>query len=328
MELSVQRLGVLLEVVESGSFSAAAKKLYMSQPSVSNHVRSLEASLGVNLINRATSGATPTPAGEVVVGYARQIFQLLGKIEEDVAGVENLLSGKIVVAGTTTIGTYLLPQIVARFGRIAPGVRTELRVGNEEAVVAWLLKEEVGLAVCGGEPQAEQLSVTPVFGDPFVLVTTADSEFAGRSVSPQELIHQRFLMREVGSATRHLQEEILSSWELRGVEQWDIWGPNTLTESVRAGLGVALMSRHAVATELQAGVLECIDVSPAPPVRQVSLVRKSSRAETSAERAFADLIRTLGTWPEPEVELRNPVQPEAPLLSAPAPPDPRSDASA
>ncbi|WGW11635.1 LysR family transcriptional regulator [Saxibacter everestensis] len=298
MELSIHRLGIFLEVIRSGSISAAAKKLYMSQPSVSNQVRGLESSLNANLLNRSSSGATPTAAGEIVAGHAREIFELLDRIEEEVGTEQGLKTGRLAVAGTTTIGTYLLPRAFAIFSATAPGIRPELRVGNEETVVSWLLKGEVGLGIFAGEPDAEHLVSTPVFDDSLILVAAPASPLADRRLTPPDLLRERFLMREIGSATRHLQEDALARWNLDHVECWTMWGPDTLKESVRAGLGLALMSEHAAQLELSNGLLAKLEITPGPPSRPVSLVRKADRVLSPAESAFAELIKSFGSWPE------------------------------
>ncbi|WP_350274804.1 LysR family transcriptional regulator [Kribbella sp. HUAS MG21] len=295
--VSLNQLEVLLKVVEAGGFSGAAKALYMSQPSVSNHIRNLESSLGVQLVQRTSKGATTTPAGEVVADHARQVFKLLEQLETAAASYRGLEAGRLVVAGTTTTGTYLLPRLVGEFAAKAPRVACQIRVGNEDTVEAWLLRGEVALGLCIDEPREEQLLAEPLFTERMILVAASGSPLAGRRTEPAELTGARFLMREMGSATRRQQEAVLRLWGLEEADTWDLWGPDTLKESVMAGLGIALLSEHVTARERAAGLLAAVEVDPPPPSRQISLVRRADRRFTPPEEAFVTLLRAVGSWP-------------------------------
>ncbi|MGH3587579.1 MAG: LysR family transcriptional regulator [Pseudonocardia sp.] len=296
--VSLSQLEVLVAVVECGGFSGAAKKLYLSQPSVSNHVRNLESSLGVLLVQRTTQGARCTPAGEVVVEHARKIFALLGSLEHAVAGFQGLDAGRLDVSGTTTLGSYLLPQLVADFSARAPKVDCQIRVGNEDTVEAWLLRGEIALGLCIDRPRAEQLVAEPLFDERMVLVAPAASALRGRSLRPADLAGQRFLMREIGSATRRQQEAVLRTWGLDDAETWDLWGSDTLKEAVHAGLGLALLSEHVTVRERASGVLAELTVDPTAPTRTISLVRRADRSLTPPEEAFVAQLRAVGSWPE------------------------------
>lgn len=298
MELNLHRLWIFLQVLECGGFSAAGQKLYMSQPSVSGQVRQLEQSLRTTLVDRSGARIRPTAEGTVLAEYARRIFLLADEAVAAIQQVQGLAAGRIVVAGTSTVGTYLLPPLLARFLREHPGIEHGLRVGNGEQVQRWLLDGEVGLAVLAGRPDAPQLVVRPMFGDRLVLIGTPDHPLAGRPVAPGELAGERFLMRERGSATRLLQEAELARWAMEGLTTADMWGSETLKQSVGAGLGVSLISEHAVAREAADGVLAIIDVQPAPTARPVVVAHRRDRLLSPAETAFLALLRELADWPD------------------------------
>ncbi|WP_375003301.1 LysR family transcriptional regulator [Aeromicrobium sp. CTD01-1L150] len=295
--VNVTQLEVLIAVVDAGGFSGAAKRLYMSQPSVSNHIRNLEGSMGVQLLERSSRGARPTPAGEVAVRHARQVFDVLASLEHSVAEHRGLDAGRLVVAGTTTLGTYLLPRLISDFVRRAPNVTCQIQVGNEETVESWIVRGEVGLGLCIDEPSEEQLVSHRLFEESMALVAAADSPLRDRTISPGELAGERFLMREMGSATRRVQESALRSWNLHDVERWDLWGPDTLKESAIAGLGVALLSEHVTVREVEFGTLVELDVDPPPPTRDVSLVRRADRDLTPPEELFVQMLHAVGAWP-------------------------------
>jgi DNA-binding transcriptional LysR family regulator len=300
--ISLNQLEVFAAVVECGGFSGAAKRLFMSQPSVSNHIRALENSLGVQLVQRTSRGARATYAGEVVLQHAREVFDVLASLDGQVAQLQGLKTGRLAVAGTTTLGTYLLPRLVADFSTRVPGVECQIRVGNEDAVEAWLLQNEVALALCAEEPKDERLTTTPMFEEQLQLIGPAHCPLESRVLTPNDIADQRFIVREVGSATRRQQEAALAAWGLPDVERWEMWGPATLKEAVCAGLGLSLISEHAITRERASGLLTVLVIEPPPQRRMVSLVTRAGCALTPPERAFVDLVGTLAKWPEPNYE--------------------------
>ena len=185
---------------------------------------------------------------------------------------------------------------MADFATRAPNVDCQIRVGNEETVEDWLVRGEVALGLCIDQPR-EHLAAEPLFEEEMGLVCAAGSTLAGRSVTPEALVDQRFLMREKGSATRRQQEEVLRLWGLASAPRWDLWGPATLKEAAAEGLGIALLPEHVTARERAVGLLAEVVVDPAPPTRSVSLVRRADRTLTPPEEAFAAQLRAIGSWP-------------------------------
>lgn len=287
-----------MQVVEHQGFSAAAQKLYMSQPSVSNQVRRLEQSLRVTLIDRSGARIRPTAEGEVLTEYGKRVFLLADEAVAAVQQVSGLTSGRLLVGGTTTVGTYLLPSLLARYQERHPGIECDIFVGNNEAVLERLLGGAIGVAVVAGTPTAAQLVTETVLEERLVLIAAPSQVPAvAGDVQPSDLAGSRFLMREPGSQTRELQEQVLAEWGLAEVSHGDVWGPEAVKQCVAAGLGLSLISEHAVVDDVRAGSLSVVPVSPRPRSRPINLVRRRDRLLSPAERAFMGLFREVGSWP-------------------------------
>lgn len=298
MQLNLHRLWIFMQVVECGGFSAAAQKLYMSQPSVSNQVRQLEQSLHVQLVDRSGSGIRPSAEGEVLRDYAKRIFLLS---EEAVTAIQQVTGrevGQLTVGGSTTIGTYLLPPLVARFRRRYPGIECDIMVGNGEQVVRALLDGEIGVGVLAGQPVSPQLEVERILAEQLVLVAAPDHPLAGRSVPAADLAGERFLLREHGSGTRELQEAALLQWGIESAKRSAVGGVEAVKQAVLAGLGISLVSEHAVGGETRTGQLTVIDVDPPLASRPVTLAYRRDRLLSPSERAFVGLLHHVHDWPD------------------------------
>ncbi|MEU9339115.1 LysR family transcriptional regulator [Streptomyces sp. NPDC048290] len=299
MTLDLHRLWIFLHVIEQQGFSAAAQKLYMSQPSVSNQVRKLEESLRVTLVDRSSARVRPTAEGELLAEYAERVFLLADEAVAAVQQLSGLQTGRLVVGGSTTVGTYLLPDLLAEYRTRHPGIESHVVVGNNATVTQQLLSGEVGVAVVAGVPDEPRLVSEPVLQERMVLIAPPGHRLDGTGPVDGELLAgERFVLRERGSQTREVQDRTLTQWGVVAPAHTEVWGPEVLKRSVRARLGIALISEHAVVDELRAGTLVVLPTRQPTEARVVSLVRRHDRILSPAENAFMDLVREQPEWPE------------------------------
>jgi DNA-binding transcriptional LysR family regulator len=168
-----------------------------------------------------------------------------------------------------------------------------------------LLDGELGLAIVAGQPGAPQLKTETVLDERLLLVAAPGHRLAAPQpdgtartpVTPADLAGERFLRREPGSQTRDLQEAALIGWDLDDMAKADMWGPETIKQSVAAGLGISLISEHAIDAEVRDGRLAVLDVDPPLRSRPVVVAYRRDRLLSPAERAFLGLVRGLRTWP-------------------------------
>lgn len=302
VDINYYRLWVFKTVAESGGFSAAAEHLFMSQPSVSTHVRRLEASLQVRLFDRSGAHIRLTEEGTVLLEYATRLFVLADEAIRAVRQLSELETGRLTVGGTTTVGTYLLPSLLASLHRSYPGIAYDIIVGNAAQISKELVAGNLGLALVVGDLDAPQLACDVILKERLLLVACPQHPFAGRRLDPADLVGERFLQRERGSGTRALQEATLLQWGLRDVNTSEVWGPETCKYAAAEGLGITLISEQAVNREVRLGLLVVLDVEPMPPVRPVALAYRRDRLLSPAERAFATLARAVSDWPREDLD--------------------------
>ena len=257
--MTFNQLRTFVAVVDVGSVSDAAADLMVSPPAVSAALAALQAELGVALVARVGRGLEITPAGRVFDSYARRVLQM---VDEGVAATRDALdpeSGRARLAAVTTAGEHVLPRFLASFRAQHPHAEVSLEVGNRERLWQMLGEREVDLAIGGRPPRGGRFVSRATRPNVLVLVAAASSEpheNGVREVEVEELARQVLLLREPGSGTRSTALELYEELGITPSATLTLGSNGALRESVQVGLGVTLISRDAVARELEEGTLE------------------------------------------------------------------------
>src|SRR5262249_37355403 len=155
--MNLNHLAIFHAVAQTGSMTVGAERLDISQPAVSKQVRELESSLHVGLFDRVGRRIRLTQAGEILADYARRLFALAHEAEEAMAEVRAVRRGRLVIVASTTIGSYLLPAVVAEFWRRHPEVELLVHVENTERVQRRLADHELDVGLTEGFVEEEEL---------------------------------------------------------------------------------------------------------------------------------------------------------------------------
>jgi molybdate transport repressor ModE-like protein len=286
------RLRLLVAVGRRGSVSAAADACGISQPSATKHLKAVEAALGERLLERDGRASRLTAAGEVVAAHAVRVLDELDAMGEELRALRDAERGTLALAASTTPGTYVLPSILQCFAARHPGVEVEVVIGSSAWVAERVAQRDVSLGLAGeidlpadvvGEPFLED-EVIGIAAPGVVRVTR------GRA-APRELGSHTLLVREPGSSTRLVADRYLTRVGYRPARRWELDSNEAIKRAVRAGLGIAFVSRLVVEEELGRGELDEFHVLRADPMsRTVQLLRRASRDLTPAERAFVQTL--------------------------------------
>src|SRR5262249_41875471 len=208
--MNLNHLAVFHAVAQTGSMTLGAERLDISQPAVSKQVRELERVLRVNLFDRIGRRVRLSQAGEILADYARRLFALAHEAEEAMADVRSVRRGKLEIGASTTIGTYLLPGVLAEFWRRHPRVELLVQVENTEQVHRRLAGHELDLGLTEGLIEDEELEAEVFHQDELVLIAAPGHRLAGQGrVALSAVREEPFLLREPGSGTRAVQEPAL-----------------------------------------------------------------------------------------------------------------------
>jgi molybdate transport repressor ModE-like protein len=282
------RLRLLVALEREGSVSAAARAVGIGQPTASEHLRLLEAAAGQRLVERNGRGSRLTEAGRVLAAHAAQALNDLAAGEEELHALAGLEAGTIHIGASTTPGVYLLPETLGCFRRDHPNVDVEVEIGSTDDILARLLGGRIQLALVGEAETDERISLEPFLADEIVGVAQPGLlPLPAGKIAPSALDRQTLLAREPGSSTQRHADAALAAAGVRPERVWELDSTEAIKRAARAGLGVAFLSRYAVAEEVERGDLVAFRVAGRPRiVRQLHVARPARRPLSPSERGF------------------------------------------
>ena len=282
------RLRLLVEIERAGSVSAAAQAIGIGQPTASAHLRLLETSAGQRLVERNGRGSRLTEAGAVLARHAAEALATLAAGEEELHALAGLEAGTIHIGASTTPGVYILPDTLACFRRDHPNVRVEVEIASTAEILDRLLRGRVQLALVGEAAADERIQLTPFLADEIVGVAKPGAlPLRNGKVAASALADATLLVREAGSSTRKLSDRALAEAGAHPGQMWELDSSEAIKRAAREGLGVAFLSRYAVAEEVERGDLESFRLAGRPKIeRGLHVARLARRPPSPSERGF------------------------------------------
>src|SRR5688572_15150324 len=318
MSLNLNHLAVFHAVAETGSVTAGAHRLMVSQTAVSKQVKELERALQTRLFDRQAKGVRLTDSGTALADYARRIFALAAEAESAVSDLSGMRRGSLAVGASPTLGTYLLPRALVYFRQRFPGISVRLEIEHSHLLRARLNEGALDLGVTEADVHWPELEATLLSTDELVAIAPAGHPLARkRKVTPAELCREPFVVRETGSQTRSLVERALAEKGYAINPVLSLGSTEAVKQAVAAGLGVAMVSKMVAAAggaDRPVAVLRLTGLTIRRPVYHV---RAANRAPGKAAIAFVCVLKhaARGTLPP-----RGPVVPPSCVTRLPGRP--------
>jgi LysR family transcriptional regulator, low CO2-responsive transcriptional regulator len=291
MAITLTQLRSFLAVLRTGSVTAAAEELVVTQPSVSAAVSALSRELGVELTQRVGRSIQPSAAGEAFAPFAADVIGLLDQGGRAAREAADITSSELRLAAVTTAGEHIVPPLIEAFSTLHPQITLNLDVGNRARVFERVRLHRSDVAI-GGRPPGEGVVGERFLDNPLVVITKPGDPLARRrSVPIEELAERPWLLREEGSGTRTMTEEILAA---NGLDPpvLTLGSNGAIKQGARAGLGVSIQSRLTTQLELDSGLLTTIDVSPPLPPRHWYLLRPEHGPVRRPVQEFLAFVRS------------------------------------
>lgn len=286
-------LHVFRLVAQFGSVTRAAQALFISQPAVSAHLKTVEAKYGEALFERTPRGMKLTPAGDALHEHVGRLFALYESVATAIAEVRGEVRGEIVVAASSTPGAYLVPTLLQAFQQRYPAAQAILKVGDSAEVLAWLHDYRVALGVVGELAITGDLERVAIGSDKLQLVTAAgDALCRARQINPAQLQTRTLFLREPGSSTRAGSVELLGDLLPSFARTVELTNTEAIKQSVAAGLGVAVLSSLTTKLEEAAGLLQPVKDARLRQTRKFYLVKRKDRVLMGSAAAMWECLTT------------------------------------
>lgn len=295
--MNLKQLEAFVCVAEVKNFSLAAKKLYLTQPTISAHIHALERELGVKLFNRSTKDVELSADGERLYENARQMIALEKRILQDFTLKDSQVSHRITVGASTVPGQYILPQILSSFSRIYPGNRLELLEADSLRVVRMVQEGNVDVGFTGTRSDDPACVYEPFYADRLVVITPNTDEYrqyAGACFPLDRFYKERWIVREEGSGTwketeRYLKEKNINRNQMNVVAT--ISNQETIKKSVREAMGISIISSAAVEDYVKEGALLRFTLAEGEVFRKLYMVWSKNHKPGQAARLFIQYVR-------------------------------------
>jgi len=293
-ELTIRQLRALAAVHRDRSVTAAAKRLHLSQPAVTLQIRNLQALAGLPLIQRTGDGMLLTDAGREVLALSERIEAAITNCETSLEMMAGKTAGRVSIGAVST-AKYFVPFMISGFSRLHPNVDVTLSIGNRQEIGTALRGYDLDFAIMGRPPADIDMDVRLIGDHPHVIIAPTGHRLARKSrIALADLAEETFLMREPGSGTRGLMEQLFETARVRPKIGMAMSSNETIKQAVIAGLGIAFISAHTVATELDERRLVTLDVDGLPVVRQWFVLSRKDKILLPPARAMLEFLGARG----------------------------------
>ena len=294
--VTLRQLRTFKTVAELSSFSLAAQRLKLSQPSVSYQVKELEEALGLPLLDRLGKRVELTEAGTLLHGYVRRMLGVLDEATLAIEEMRGIQRGSLRVGASTTVGVYLLPAALGAFKKLHPRLVISLEIGTRERVQEQVLRNELDLAVVGPALKDPDLAIVPFVSDELIVVAPAGHPLSGkRGLTLKDVAREPFVMREAASGSRWSLEKAARKAGAKLIVAMELGSNGAIKHAVESGLGLAVLSRYACTLEISSGQLVELDVRGFPIRRDWHIVHLRRRRLPASVNAFIDFLQDT-TW--------------------------------
>lgn len=289
--MNLDHLRILVAVLENGTFTAAAARLKLSQPAVSQHMAALEREAGIPLFERAGRRRIPTEAAHVLAERGRAAMAALAEADRAAEELRSLGRGKLLVGASATPGAYMVPGLLGSFAERHPDVSVRIEIGDAAEVEARLVSREIDLAVIGEHPSPDEIETILMRTDRLIPIWGPTAFKADRRrTSLDQFLESPFIASPEGSGVRDLLDRWMGERGRRLQPAMELDSIEAIKQAVSSGLGVGVVSETVAALELDRGALRTGRVTGFPIRRRIDVAVLRGRRPTMAALSFLQML--------------------------------------
>lgn len=290
--MNERQLKIFYEVATKLSMTEAANSLFMSQPAISQTIKDLEKEYCVNFFDRIGKKLYLTNDGEIFLSYARRILNLCDECSKEIKSSKDLKTGQLRIGASTTIGIYILTDIIGKYTKANKGIDVSITIENTINIVNLILENKIDFAYVEGPVHSDEIIVEDFCDDELVVITSVEHPFAKqKSIDIKYLEKEKVIMREKGSGTREVFENLLASKNITIGKSLELGNTEAIKKAVEAGLGISCISRRAVQREVEYGKLAIINLNDIKILRKLSVVYHKDKNLSDLFKSFLQYSR-------------------------------------
>jgi len=290
--MHIETLRVFCDVVETGSFSAAASQNYITQSAVSQQLRALESRYQCTLLERSRHGAKPTPAGEILYRVSREILEKYQEIETQLQETGKVVAGSLRVAIVYSVGLHELPPYLKEYMRSYPQVNVHVEYARPNKIYDSVIAGQIDLGIVAYPHKHPQVQNLPWREDRLLLACPPDHPFANlKKVSISKLMGENFIAYEQDIATRKATDQLLREHQVSVKYVGEFDNIETIKRAIEIGQGVGIVPQAAIQPELDHGTLKAVQLAEATLLRPVGIIHKKNRHLSPAAVKFIEILQ-------------------------------------
>lgn len=300
LPFTLQQLRILKAVATEKNFTKAAEVLYLSQPSLSKQIKTLEQNLDILLINRENNKISLTENGKVFLQYSERILALCEESCRALIDLKNGDRGSLTVGASQTIGTYLMPRVLALFAQNYPQIDLKVQVNSTRLIANNVLNREIDIAVVGGEIPNElkkNLTIKHFVEDELSLIISKSHPFAKKKkIKKENLYYLNFITLSSNSTIRKFIDDVLMQNEIETNQLKIVMQFNSIEgikTAVSLGLGAAFVSSSAIEKELELKTIEILKIENIRITRRLSIISNPDCYKSKAFDLFYNELDAL-----------------------------------
>ncbi len=287
-QATLHQLQILEAIAKHGSFTRAAEELELTQPTISQQIKRLTSTIGMPLFEQLGKQVHLTAAGKEVLSASANISERFAQLEIVLDELKGLKQGRINLVASTT-AKYFVPRLLGTFHRKHPEIDLNLKITNQEGVLARLANNQDDLYFTGRPPKDLDIELRPILENPLVVVASSNHPLAGKkNISLKQLAIEPFIFREAGSGTRLVIEQFLAENRVAVDVIIELSSNEAIKQAIAGELGISILSQHALALEDRDGLLTILNVEGFPIQRHWYVIYPAGKQLSVAAQAFLD----------------------------------------
>ena len=290
--MNFRKLKIFYETAIHLNMTKVAKEMYISQPSISQSINELEIELGAKLFDRIGKKLFLTHEGEVFLNYTRRILNLYDEGVKTIREFNVNGKGKIVIGASTTIGIYILPEIIKEFSSKYKDIEISLIIENTKNIEKLILENKVDFAYVEGDVHSDEIRKEVVWKDELVFICGDKNDLRNyKKIDGKVLENQKLIMREDGSGTREHTELFLKKNKIKFTTFLELGNTEAIKKTVEANLGVGCLSYRVVEDKVKSGELFIFRLLEGSIERDLYLISHNDKFISNNMKTFIEYTR-------------------------------------